>query len=104
MHFNSEGEFSKDVLDAIEAFEQSRKNLPTQDFQKSPLWSEKLKAGQYEIKSEFVCNCTATERKFLDKIREKGKWNEMEEAVVIGRISEIHQINFESDLKELVNE
>ena len=71
MHFNAEREPTKYELEAIEAIRQSHINLPTQDFQKTKLWSEKLKAGQYEVKPESVCNCTATERMFLDEIREK---------------------------------
>ena len=81
MHFNAEREPTKYELEAIEAIRQSHINLPTQDFQKTKLWSEKLKAGQYEVKPESVCNCTATERMFLDEIREKFYYNKEEQGL-----------------------
>jgi len=110
MHFNAEREPTKYELEAIEAIRQSHINLPTQDFQKTKLWSEKLKAGQYEVKPESVCNCTATERKFLDEIRELYEWNDHLgfphlQRKEITKYSNIYQQDFKkTNLKELVNE
>lgn len=133
MDFNAEREPTKYELEAIEAIRQSHINLPTQDFQKTKLWSEKLKAGQYEVKPESVCNCTATERKFLDtfieldkkglpqfcdknermfldEIRELYEWNDHLgfphlQRKEITKYSNIYQQDFKkTNLKELVNE
>lgn len=109
MDFNAEREPTKYELEAIEAIRQSHINLPTQDFQKTKLWSEKLKACQYEVKPESVCNCTPTERAFLDEIREKGEYVKYSKGQIrFGHIdeglgSQLHQSDFtKSDLSELV--
>lgn len=110
MHFNAEREPTKYELEAIEAIRQSHINLPTQDFQKSPLWSEKLKAGQYEVKPESVCNCTSIERAFLDEIREKFAVSEDFKGDPDYAIhfpqghSMLWRYDFKTPLKELVND
>lgn len=48
--------------------------------------------------------CTATERKFLDEIREKGKWSAKDEAIYLGQYGVITQAYFDTDIKELVND
>jgi len=105
MDFNAEREPTKYELEAIEAIRQSHINLPTQDFQKTKLWSEKLKAGQYEVKPESVCNCTPTERAFLDEIREKGvlfKYKTTSNAIGIGSTI-IDQVDFKTNIENLTN-
>ena len=59
--------------------------------------------------TELSCNCTTTERAFLDEIREKGGYYRIEESGFIDsgiciEDSILRQHDFKTPLKELVNE
>lgn len=67
---------------------------------------EEFKTKIMKAVSHFMPHtCTATERMFLDEIREKGKYRENIGCVYIpGTASELYERDFKIVLKELVNE
>jgi hypothetical protein len=68
---------------------------------------DKKQAKSWTRFVEFLASrptCGEEQRKFLDEIREKGEWASGHGAIWLDNGSEISQSDFETNLKELVNE